>query len=270
MNIEHYLMENTEESTRLELKTDPEPVKKQALWAGIRSGMRVADIGCGPGKTTSILYELVKPGGEAVGIDFSRNRYDYAKNHYVEPGLHFICRDAREELQDLGRFDFLWVRFLLEYYLVGGSQLVENITKILKPGGILCLMDLDYNCLSHYGIPDRLEKTIFAITEILQKKANFDPYAGRKLYSYFYDLGYEEIKVDISAHHVIYGSLNDTDAFNWMKKIEVVPPKIGYPFTEYNGSYEAFVQECTSFFHHPRRFTYTPLIACCGRKPLSS
>jgi hypothetical protein len=157
----------------------------------------------------------------------------------------------------------------LEYYLRGGFQLVENIIKILKTGGILCLIDLDYNCLSHFGIPDRLERAIFAITEILEKKANFDPYAGRKLYSYLYDLGFEEIKVDVSAHHVIYGPLSDTDAFNWMKKIEVVPPKIGYTFSEYNGSYENFVKECTAFFHHPRRFTYTPIISCCGRKPLS-
>ena len=106
--------------------------------------------------------------------------------------------------------------------------------------------------------------------EDFRKKANFDPYARRKLYSYFSDLGYEEIKVDVSAHYVIYGSLSDPDAFNWVKKNEVVSSKIGHPFSEYNGSYEAFVQECTSFFYHPRRFTYTSLIACCGRKPLSS
>jgi ubiquinone/menaquinone biosynthesis C-methylase UbiE len=65
MNIEDYLMENTEESIRLDLKTDPKSLKKQALWAGIRSGMRVTDIGCGPGKTSTILSEIVRSLGKS-------------------------------------------------------------------------------------------------------------------------------------------------------------------------------------------------------------
>ena len=29
---------------------------------------------------------------------------------------------------------------------------------VLKPGAILCLIDLDYNCLTHFEMPERLEK----------------------------------------------------------------------------------------------------------------
>ena len=66
-----YLMENDEEAFRLDIKTDPEAVREQALWCGIKPGLRVLDVGCGPGKTTSILREMVQPNGQAVGIDFS-------------------------------------------------------------------------------------------------------------------------------------------------------------------------------------------------------
>ena len=48
-----YLMENLEEAIRLEMKTDPEAVRKQALWCGLKPGMRVLDAGCGPGMITS-------------------------------------------------------------------------------------------------------------------------------------------------------------------------------------------------------------------------
>ena len=65
----NYLMENDEEAIRLDLKTDISAVEQQALWAGLKPGMRVADIGCGPGKITSALYNMVLPGGSAVGID---------------------------------------------------------------------------------------------------------------------------------------------------------------------------------------------------------
>ncbi|MGA3085348.1 MAG: hypothetical protein ABSE95_11195 [Thermodesulfobacteriota bacterium] len=56
-------MEDMEEAVRLDLKTDPLVVEQQARWAGIKPSMRVADLGCGSGKTTSILNRLVQPGG---------------------------------------------------------------------------------------------------------------------------------------------------------------------------------------------------------------
>jgi len=49
-----YLMESDEEALRLDIKTVPALVEAQARWAGIEPGMRVADLGCGAGKTTSI------------------------------------------------------------------------------------------------------------------------------------------------------------------------------------------------------------------------
>ncbi len=267
MEVNEYLMESDDEEIRLELKTDKTIVKKQAQWAGINAGMRVADIGCGPGITTNALNDLVRPDGETIGIDFSQKRIEYAQKHYKDKGIEFICRDARESLEDLGKFDFIWVRFLLEYYLDNSFQIVENLAKILKPGGILCLIDLDHNCLSHFGIPERLEKNVFAIMKELQRKANFDPFAGRKLYSYLYDLGFNDIAVDVAAHHNIYGTLKDSDSYNWLKKVEIAPERINYKFNDYNGGREEFIKEFRESFSNQRRYTYTPIILCRGVKP---
>lgn len=263
----HYLMESPAETVRLDIKTDPEAVRKQALWAGVRPGMRVADLGCGSGKTSSVLFDLVQPGGRVVGVDFAEDRWNFAGRHYSRPGLEFKCLDIRTPLEELGSFDLIWIRFVVEYYLADSQQILANVVKILNPGGTLCLIDLDHNCLSHYGMNDRLNQTLFEIMEILQQKANFDPYAGRKLYSYLYDLQMEEIAMEMAAHHLIFGALKEADDFNWLKKIEVAPKKIGYRFPAYQGSYEAFVADYTAFFHDPRRFTYTPVISCSGRKP---
>ena len=53
-NIE-YIMEGPDEALRLDLKVDPTILAKHAIWAGIKPGMRVVDLGCGPGKTTFFL-----------------------------------------------------------------------------------------------------------------------------------------------------------------------------------------------------------------------
>ena len=268
MSNQKYLMESDEEILRLELKTDVNIVQEQAKWAGLKSGMRLADLGCGPGLTTSILHKLVNPNGESVGVDFSEQRCNYAESNYKTKGLEFVCRDIRESLEDLGLFDFIWVRFVLEYYLNDSFSIVKNIIKILKPGGTLCLIDLDHNCLNHFGIPKKLERTIFKISDELQIKANFDPFVGRKLYSFLYDLHFENIKVDIKAHHNIYGKLNKKDEFNFLKKIEIAPQKIKFKFDDYK-NYKEFINETRNCFRNERRFTYTPIILCKGVKPFS-
>lgn len=262
-----YLMENDEEIVRLEIKTDINAVHQQARWAGIEPGMRVADIGCGPGKTSRALWDLVAPRGEVVGIDIAPQRVAYATEKYGVPGLRFEHRNAVKPLDDLGMFDFIWARFLLEYHRDCSFQIVENLSRITRPGGIICLIDLDHNCLNHYGLPDRLNKALHGIMNRVAQYANFDPRVGIKLYSFLYDLGYEAIDVSMAPHHLIFGELNEVDAFNWTKKVEVGAKNSGYAFEEYPGGYEDFFQEFKSFFADPRRFTYTPLISCRGRKP---
>ena len=262
-----YLMENMEEITRLNIKTDCRSVADQAVWAGIRTGMQVADIGCGSGKTTHALHNLVSPDGAVVGIDLSQDRIEYAERTYGKNGLQFFCRDIRKDLTDLGVFDFVWVRFMLEYFRKTSFDIVNNLSKLVKPGGILCLIDLDHNCLSHYGLPKRLEKTVFSLMTSLENCSDFDPFAGRKLYSHLYRLGFMDIDVEITAHHLIFGQLHQKDAYNWGKKIEVASQKIGYRFDEYEKGYDEFLFEFNRFFSDPGRFTYTPLIICKGRKP---
>ena len=269
MDNHKYLMESGDEALRLELKTNTLVVEGQGRWAGIKPGMRVADIGCGPGLTTSLLHKLNQPNGQTVGIDFSENRLDYAQKNYSQENLQFILRDAREPLEDVGTFDLIWVRFLLEYYSKNSFDIVKNLTTILKPGGTLCLIDLDHNCLNHFGIPERLDRTVRQIMKELNIEANFDPFIGRKLYSFLYDLKFQDLVVDIRAHHNIYGALNDNDRFNFLKKIEIAPQKINFNFNEYEGGYEEFIQESERWFEDPRRFTYTPIILCKGTKPLS-
>jgi SAM-dependent methyltransferase len=262
----HYIMEHAEEAKRLDLKTEGGPVFKQALWAGIQPGMRVADVGCGSGKTTHFLSQLIQPGGAIVGIDASRSRVQHAQANYGGKGISFACRDFYRPLQDIGRFDFVWVRFVLEYHRSRSREVVANLAQLLKPGGVLFLADLDHNCLNHFGLSPRLENAIRGIMDTLERNHDFDPYAGRKLYSYLYDEGLCDISVEMDHHHLIYGVLNEMDRYNWTRKVEVAAKNSGYGFDAYPGGYREFREEFRAFFADPRRFSYTPIIFCKGRK----
>jgi SAM-dependent methyltransferase len=266
-----YLMESDEEALRLDMKTDPRLVEEQALWAGVAAGMRIADLGCGSGKTTAILNRLSQPGGETLGVDIAPQRVRFAQSRYSADGLDFRRMDIRDPLQTLGRFDLVWVRFVLEYYRDQSFEIVKNIARIVAPGGTLCLIDLDHNCLNHYGLTPRLETALHGVMKALEKAAGFDPYVGRKLYAHLFDLDFQDIRVGMMPHHLIYGELAPADVFNWTKKVEIAARNSGYPFDEYEGGFEGFRSEfAQAFVNTPRRFTYTPAIMCRGCRSASS
>ncbi len=265
--MQRYLMESDEETQRLDLKTDRDVVIKQAQWAGIKAGMRVIDLGFGSGKTTDTLNRLIQPEGSVVGVDMAQDRIEFARVHYNSPTIDYVCRNILDPMDDLGKFDFIWARFVLEYNRSKSFEIVKDISRNLNPGGILCLIDLDHNCLNHFGLPHRLEKALFDIMKIMETDFDFDPYVGRKLYTYLYDLKFENILVDLAPHHLFYGRLSETDSFNWTQKVKVAVRQSGFKFEDYPGGYKEFFAEFKRFFEDPRRFTYTPVICCRGTRP---
>lgn len=58
--------------------------------------MRIADIGCGAGKTTFYLNRLVQPGGKTVGVDMSANRIEYARQKYGDKNIEYVINDIRQ------------------------------------------------------------------------------------------------------------------------------------------------------------------------------
>jgi len=263
-----YLMEHPDEAVRLDIKTDPGAVREQALLCGISPGARVLDVGCGSGRTSSILHEIVGPCGEVIGVDYSESRLDYARQHFGgKPGISFHFADFTRPMEDLGQFDYIWVRFVLEYFLNEAKDIVINLTDNLKPNGRLCLLDLDHNSLNHYPLPEEMEEKLYAAFVSSAEQFNFDPYAGRKLYSYLYDQKYRDIRVEIVAHHLIYGELRPQDEYNWTRKFFVSASKYQNVFIDYPGEINGFFRDFHRIFSDPRRFTYTPMIICSGTKP---
>ncbi len=263
--IGDYLMESEEEAIRLDIKTDADALRRQAAWCGVKPGMRILDCCCGPGKTTSLLYDMIQPQGSIVGIDFSEQRISYAQGHYGgKEGITFSLQNLCEPMDTLGEFDLIWVRFVLEYFRKEALEIVGNLKNCLKPGGTLCLIDLDYNCLTHYGMPASLSAVLERIMKTLDEQYNFDTFVGRKLYSFLYDNGFQNIDVELMAHNLIFGEIKEKDKYNWTKKLEIAAKKSGDLIEEYPGGHRQFYVDLEKYLVDPRRFTYTPLLLCKG------
>jgi ubiquinone/menaquinone biosynthesis C-methylase UbiE len=261
-----YLMEHQDEHQRLIMKTDQQKVIRQARWAGLTEGMKAADVGCGPGVTSAALGKLSGSPSNVVGIDGSEDRIRFARSRH--PKITFLKRDITQPFDELEEtFDFVWVRFLLEYFKNNAESIVTNIATLLKPGGILFLADLDYNCMNHYPVPADLSSFFPRVFELVQEHQNWDPYMGRKLYSFLFDLGFESIDVSLEPHHLFWGHLSKTDEYNWSQKLDIAVKKSGFPFEKYPGGFNKIKEDTMEFLKDPRRFSYTPLIMCRGIKP---
>src|SRR5215470_8968071 len=112
--------------------------------AGIRSGMRVADLGSGTGMTTRLLAELVGPTGEVVGIDFSAAQIKQARTLLPKhlTNVSFVEASATDTGLARQSFDLVYSRFLL-IHLTDPEAALREMYALLKPNGILVCEDGD-------------------------------------------------------------------------------------------------------------------------------
>lgn len=122
------------------------PAGREALLeAGLTTGMRVADFGCGPGTMTRMLASLVGPSGSITGIDLHAAQLEQARQICAMDGLantNFVAADACATGLPRNQFDLVYCRFLL-LHLMDPSSCLQEMWGVLKPGGILVVEDGD-------------------------------------------------------------------------------------------------------------------------------
>src|ERR1700730_15690279 len=110
-----YIMEDTREAMRLELKVDPHAWVQKYVARKMRTGARVLSVGCGPGV---ILRELcmLDSSIRATGLDISEERVREGKQGKREnPQANFVRGDALATAFASNSFDLVYSRMLWEY-----------------------------------------------------------------------------------------------------------------------------------------------------------
>jgi SAM-dependent methyltransferase len=112
--------------------------------AGLRRGMRVADLGCGPGLMTAWLAGRVGPEGHVVGIDASPAQLAQARerSRADRANLRFVEASATNPGLPPASFDLVYCRFLL-MHLPEPERALRAMAALLRPDGILVVEDGD-------------------------------------------------------------------------------------------------------------------------------
>jgi SAM-dependent methyltransferase len=171
--------------------------RRGLLSAGLESGMRVADFGCGVGAMTRNLAQMVGPDGSAVGIDLHEPQLLEAANLCGLRGLSnvsFWRADACDTGLPDNMFDLVYCRFLL-IHLADPVACLREMNRVLKPGGIVFAEDGDLrsggsapsSALNHFG----------GLFERLGPKKGVDYRLGRDLYHLVKRAGFADVETDI-------------------------------------------------------------------------
>ncbi len=101
-----------------------------------KAGMRILDIGCGPGYVLDYLPKV-----DYVGYDTDARYISYAQKRYGKRG-RFVCGLVTADAPDLGTFDAIMLMGVLHHLDDATALEVMKLAKqVLRPGGRVVSLD---------------------------------------------------------------------------------------------------------------------------------
>jgi 2-polyprenyl-3-methyl-5-hydroxy-6-metoxy-1,4-benzoquinol methylase len=167
-----------------------EPFTRQLLIdAGLRPGMRVHDVGCGPGDVAFLAAELVGEAGQVVGTDRSADALSIATVRASERGLWNVSFQEGDssEIRFESQFDALIGRAVLMFQRDPATMLSRLVAHV-RPGGVVAFHEIDWaNARSFPTVPSWTRCCELIVATL--KVTGADPYLGMNLHSLFIGAG---------------------------------------------------------------------------------
>ena len=192
---EYILGSDDAEITRLQSQAAiiAEPTALLFQRGGIRPGMRVLDLGSGPGDVSFQVAEMVGAEGSVVGVEQDTAQIGVANQRRDRLGLtnvEFRNGDARSFVDEQA-FDAAVCRLLL-MHLPDAVDVLAHQMRNLRPGGVFIAIDYDMGgarALPEVELYSRIRDWLTAGFA----HAKVDPFVGMRLPLLFRQAGYADV-----------------------------------------------------------------------------
>lgn len=188
---EYILGHSEDELVRLERQSlfFAEPTADVLQRAGLKTGMRVLDVGCGVGDVALVAARMVGPEGSVIGIDKSDQAVEIAARRAAAGNLN----NVQFQVADLNgyapneKYDAIVGRFIL-LHMPNPAAAVSSLLPLVKPGGVVAFIEMDIRAAATVPKMPLFERCLHFITEVYTR-VGLEPDMGSKLFATFRSAG---------------------------------------------------------------------------------
>lgn len=233
---------------KLGFKKELERLRKQAYLGykkeiralklmGVSDNSEILEIGCGPGFFTNILLDNF-PKAILTSSDFDQKLLQFATSNLAnkyKDRLCFVKDDITKTYLEEAKYDFIIARFVFQH-LKDPISAIQNIYKLLKPGGKVIIIDIDSDM---FGLTNPKSNVInFLNSNVAKMQSNLsgNRQIGRMLMTLLKLSGFINLDIDaVINHSEILGKEN----FRYnMDSSMIKEPSIKRIIDEYNNFFD--------------------------------
>jgi len=166
----------------------------------LTAGIRVLDVGCGPGTITAEFADLVGPEGDVLGVDASSSVIELAVDAAAERDgtrPRYAVGDVMAlDLPD-GSFDVVHAHQVLQH-LDDPVGALREMARVAGPGGLVAVRDADYSAMTWHPQLPGLANWV-DVYRAVARSNGAEPDAGRRLLEWAHRAGFEEVTSSASV-----------------------------------------------------------------------
>ncbi|OBI15693.1 methylase [Mycobacterium sp. E2327] len=167
--------------------------------AGLRPGMRVLDIGSGPGDVSFVAARLVGPTGSVLGVDAAPAMVELAHTRAAEKGLANVrfTQAAIDSIALDEPVDAVVGRLIL-MHLPDPAATLRRLTSLVRPGGVVAFAEIDITRARSVPELPLFSQVIAGIVRAFEAMG-ISPRFGTTLHTVFADAGLGAPQLAIGA-----------------------------------------------------------------------
>lgn len=183
---------------------------------GLRPGMRVLDIGSGPGDVSFVAARLVGPTGTVLGVDAEPAMVELARARAGEKGLSTVrfMRSAIDAITLDEPVDAVIGRLIL-MHLPDAAATLRRLVSFVRPGGVVAFSENDIT--GAHGVPDTplFRRVTGGIVRAFEAMG-LSPRFGTTLHTVFADAGLGAPRLTLGTP---IGTAADTDILAYLAEV---------------------------------------------------
>lgn len=232
---------------------------------GVKPGLRVLDLGCGPGFVSLELAERVGPSGEVVALDEAAHWTAWLAGKARERGLaQLATRTGRAQELELpaGHFDLVFSRWVFSFFS-DPAAIAARAARALKPGGALAIQDYNHEGVSVFPESEGFRAVVRA-TRALYRTSGGDQFVMGKIAAILDAAGLElaELRPNVLAGGPASGVFRWADSF--FPRFSAVYEQKGLMSAEER---RAFLADWEERKRDPHALFYSPMVVdALGRR----